>query len=138
MAIAVTTVLKTLLKLFDSLIFVYRGVDVFRSVNFPPIFLQLFPPTFLAFHNYKHYECNLWFRSSTQEFLVHSFPLTQGWEFAHRFSEWIARFLRKNEWFINFWWVTWAFCSHCSLKKREWANRLFKTKCRKKFQKIRF
>ena len=109
MAIAVTTVLKTLLKLFDSLIFVYRGVDVFRSVNFSPIF----PPTFLALHNYKHYECNLWFRSSTQEFLVHSFPLTQGWEFAHRFSEWIARFLRKNE-RIATWWATRAIRSHRS------------------------
>ena len=47
----------------------------------------------------------------------------QGWEFAHRFSERIARFLPKNEWmsesqqnraihsFANFWWVTWAICS---------------------------
>ena len=27
----------------------------------------------------------------------------QGWEFAHRFSEQIARFLRKNEQFPHFW-----------------------------------
>ena len=42
----------------------------------------------------------------------------QGWEFAHRFSERITRFLRKNERMSNslkkteqcahFWWATWA------------------------------
>ena len=50
-------------------------------------------------------------------------PLQQGWEFAHRFSERIPRFLRNNEQmgdslkkraipsFAHFWWATWAICS---------------------------
>ena len=62
---------------------------------------------------------------------------TQGWEFAHWFSEKIAYCLRKNEQmsnslkknticsFAHFWWATWVICSHRSLKKGEWANRSF-------------
>ena len=34
----------------------------------------------------------------------------------------------------NFWWATWAICSNCSLKKRQWAKRLFK----KTYQKYDF
>ena len=85
----------------------------------------------------------------------------QGWEFAHRFSEQIARFFRqklvnelfaqKNKQFAHslifgerpeqiahFWWATWAICSHSSLKKREWANRLFKKKHTKNVPKNKF
>ena len=51
---------------------------------------------------------------------VHNLTFSQGWEFAHRFSEQIARLLRKNERmsdslkkqaicsFAQFWWATWA------------------------------
>ena len=40
----------------------------------------------------------------------------------------------------HFWWVTWAICSHCSLTKREWANRsILKIKnVYKTYKKIRF
>ena len=72
----------------------------------------------------------------------------QGWEFAHRFSERIARFFKKNErlsdslkkrvicsWSLifgewlerfahiaHFWWATSANRSHRSPKMREWVN----------------
>ena len=75
----------------------------------------------------------------------------QGWEFAHRISERIARFMPKNErmshsiknisdalirsfplsdlrkllMVAHFWWATWAIHSHGSPKKREWAIHSF-------------
>ena len=78
----------------------------------------------------------------------------QGWEFAHRFSEGIARFLPKNERFTHslifgerperfahdrsfplsdlseslmvayFWWATWAIRSHHSFDLREMSDSL--------------
>ena len=38
----------------------------------------------------------------------------------------------------HFWWATWVIQSHCSLKKRDWANRLFKKNVQKTYQKIQF
>ena len=57
--------------------------------------------------------------------LWHKVGALQCWEFAHRFTERITCFLRKNEQIMSdlsesllvthFWWATWAIRSHCSL-----------------------
>ena len=75
---------------------------------------------------------------------------TQGWEFAHWFSEKIAYCLRKNEQmsnslkkntirsFAHFWWATWVICSHRSLKKGGMSESLIFFFVQKTYQKIWF
>ena len=56
--------------------------------------------------------------------IAHSHFLWETW--ANR--SWSLIFSERPEQFahiVHFWWVTWAIRSHCSPKKREWANRCF-------------
>ena len=85
--------------------------------------------------------CSVWLVGTWDQNKMKMFSLTasninQGWEFAHWFSEWIARFFRKmSKWaicskkrairsFAHFCWATWAIRSHLSFLESDLSDSL--------------